>query len=441
MQQDSSFAKQTLDSFFQSCLAKRDVEEAMNRLAGDFCGIGIGKQGLARTKAEFRALLEEELRNVSTSLAFRWEISAFKWITKDIVQVLGRLSVGRPLSEENAPFCTIHITALVQRGKDGTGRLCSLHLSVAGAGFQEKTSPQQELQLRKQQHFLSLILENNTVGTMMTYYDRDFTFAYVGDNLISFLGCSREEFERTYQNALQIVFPEDRAFVSRKIRTQLEQQDSYEIEYRLQRCRGEVLWVMEKGNLKKDESGRSVLVSALMDISQRRKEKEQLVLETKVDPLTGVFNRRGTEEEISRKLKNGSQTGCFAFFLLDLDNFKQINDSYGHVAGDKVLCETAALLKDNFRREDVISRLGGDEFSVFVSGLRSVQEAVGRAQSICGLIREHFARRGQYLSVSIGIAPADSPHSNFESLYQAADKALYQAKRAGKNTVCFQENE
>lgn len=300
------------------------------------------------------------------------------------------------------------------------------------------SSKEQEEELRKQQYFISLVLTNNTIGTMITYYDKDFTFAYVGENLISFLGCTKAEFECEYKSASQIIYRKDLEAVRLSVDKQLSADNYYEIEYRLQKRDGKVIWVMERGNRAKDEDGRGVLVCVLLDISKRKRKQDQLVWETKIDPLTGVYNRRGAEEEVARLLTQNSKGGYCALLLLDLDNFKQINDRYGHVEGDKALCEVCSLLTGLFHKEDIIARLGGDEFSVFVHNMNSEQETRNHALAVCKKIEEYFTGHGKRLSVSIGIAPVNEQRASFEALYQAADRALYRAKGAGKNTVRLQ---
>lgn len=466
MQQDLSQARQLLEHFLQCYFVERDLEKTMACLTEDVYSIGTGKKAIAHKKEDFRKLLEQELRKNPAPSHYQWKELIEKQITEDVIEFLGEIEMGKPFQERQPVHLVGRITALVKQDPGENWRICSFHLSIAADTQMEESyrlpgrrlsgeypgktvsyPPQQEISssqeqetlLKKQQYFISLVLSNNTIGTMITYCDLDFTFAYVGDNLIHFLGCTREEFEKSYTNALQIVYPEDRESVRKKVKEQLQMGDYYEIEYRLQKWNSNVIWVLERGSKRRDEDGKEVLVCSFLDVSQHKKRQRQLVLETKVDPLTCVFNRRGAREEISRKLNRDCTMGCSALLLLDLDNFKQINDCYGHIEGDHVLCEIAQLLRGNFRKDDVISRLGGDEFSVFVSGMRSVHEVKKRALSICKTIKEHFSQKGKKVTVSIGIAPVTVGQCGFDTLYLAADKALYCAKEKGKNTACILE--
>lgn len=165
------------------------------------------------------------------------------------------------------------------------------------------------------------------------------------------------------------------------------------------------------------------------------KRAEKIEQESRHDPLTGILHRGAAKKLIDTSLKtalNGS-----ALMLFDIDNFKQVNDKYGHIAGDDVLVHFSQLLENNFRSDDVIARLGGDEFIVFMKNA-SLEIVEKRAKHICELIRLLSHDYPVDLSVSIGIViPEQNTDDTFEKLYFQADKALYNAKYDGKNRYRF----
>ena len=156
--------------------------------------------------------------------------------------------------------------------------------------------------------------------------------------------------------------------------------------------------------------------------------------EAAVDPLTSVPNRR-TFERTCREWLKPNRSG-FVMALVDVDNFKAINDQYGHAVGDRVLVGVAQALAKSLRAEDLVARLGGDEFAILVAGLPLPQAegrfaAIGRAvQNAC----RPLVQDGTAPSISIGLAEC-SAGDTFDSLHQRADAALYQAKRGGKGRV------
>jgi diguanylate cyclase (GGDEF)-like protein len=167
--------------------------------------------------------------------------------------------------------------------------------------------------------------------------------------------------------------------------------------------------------------------------------KEALENQSIRDPLTGLFNRRYLEQVLERECRRAVRSHRpITVLALDVDHFKQFNDTWGHEGGDAVLRELGALLKSHFRGEDVACRLGGEEFVVL---LVDANLEAGRERA--DQLREHVQRlqvryRAQTLSsitISIGLAGFPAHGSSPEGLLSAADRALYQAKKLGRNRV------
>ncbi len=168
---------------------------------------------------------------------------------------------------------------------------------------------------------------------------------------------------------------------------------------------------------------------------------EQLAALSMTDPLTGIANRRGFETRARAVLEAAQAAGrpC-CLLLLDLDRFKVINDAHGHPAGDAVLREVADTLARGVRAEDVLGRLGGEEFVVLVPG-STAREAVPLAERLREAVRSrvgHPAGRGDAVTLSVGIArlaTAGSPATALMAALAAADEALYAAKAGGRDRV------
>ncbi len=156
------------------------------------------------------------------------------------------------------------------------------------------------------------------------------------------------------------------------------------------------------------------------------------------DTLTGAFNRRRLEEESTRLQSRCKRTGdTFAVMLIDIDQFKHINDNYGHPVGDEVLRNLAAIAQASIRTEDYFARYGGDEFCILLPST-SVEEAFGLAERL----RLSYATRMRSVAgftldstVSIGVADSSLCGMDFQDMIAAADAALYEAKQAGRNRV------
>ena len=152
-----------------------------------------------------------------------------------------------------------------------------------------------------------------------------------------------------------------------------------------------------------------------------------------MDMLSGLLNRAATERAIKDRLLEMGQGDTCALFIVDLDNFKQVNDMLGHQAGDQAIRQAAEKLSSLFRASDIVGRLGGDEFVVFLYGGITKEIASKKAAAICEKLQLALGdRETVYITASVGVHIAGKGQT-FEGLYQSADLALYKAKKAGKH--------
>ncbi|MGI5934219.1 MAG: GGDEF domain-containing protein [Lawsonibacter sp.] len=174
-------------------------------------------------------------------------------------------------------------------------------------------------------------------------------------------------------------------------------------------------------------------ITMLYEQQQRHtRELEEALLRAQTDPLTGLWNYQGIQAAVSEALARSVRTSALLF--LDLDNFKAINDTYGHTEGDNALQAVAEILKESIRPGDHAARVGGDEFVVFLSGLPSASAAADRARDICRRLEEVWPEdMAVRLSGSIGIAAAPQDGTDYETLVKNADRKAYLAKSNGKN--------
>nr|WP_288975621.1 sensor domain-containing diguanylate cyclase [uncultured Blautia sp.] len=187
------------------------------------------------------------------------------------------------------------------------------------------------------------------------------------------------------------------------------------------------------------QEGYLVVQCAFIDISRQKQQLSEAVKSAFSDSLTGLKNKRALEREMDTVIEESGNAG--AFLILDLDNFKNVNDTCGHPQGDRVLQLFAACMKNTFRGDDFTGRMGGDEFVVFMRNVNERQKISRKTEQLMenfqSSLPEEF--KGCSLSVSIGIAVAPDDGTTFPVLYRKSDKALYEAKKHGKDQVCFYE--
>lgn len=184
----------------------------------------------------------------------------------------------------------------------------------------------------------------------------------------------------------------------------------------------QIQWVGKTGNL-----------TLCIDIT----EKEMMSKAASKDPLTGVFNRKAFEEQVKHHMEKEGGRRESALILLDIDNFKMINDNYGHLAGDAVLKDMVTALRSVFREQDLVGRLGGDEFMIFLKNLADREVIADRLQEFQNV----FQQGNEYHSTcSMGITTVGKEDFSYIESVNQADIALYRSKEKGKNMFSFYED-
>jgi diguanylate cyclase (GGDEF)-like protein/PAS domain S-box-containing protein len=232
---------------------------------------------------------------------------------------------------------------------------------------------------------------------------------------------------------LSALHPEDRARIDGRWRGCHATRASWREEYRLIRPDGTIVWVRDEADVVYDSTGEPVCWQGmLIDVTEQMTLREKIRHQAFHDPLTGLPNRAYFDERLRGIELADSITGLL---FIDLDDFKQINDELGHDAGDDYLIAIAARLRESLRDDDVLVRLGGDEFTILLERLTDAGEAERIAERIMDGLRAPIIIHGQmtFPSASIGIATTAS--GTFEQpgdLVRAADIAMYRAKQGGK---------
>lgn len=210
----------------------------------------------------------------------------------------------------------------------------------------------------------------------------------------------------------------------------------WETDLRIAKSDGHYLWCKVRAAAQYDSSRRPIrAVGVILDIDSAKREAEALRAKAERDSLTKLYNKGAARQKIEHYLEQRKPEDTAAMYIIDVDNFKLVNDKFGHMFGDAVLAKTALQIQNLFRAEDIISRIGGDEFMVFIKHTDDTQIINKRAQSIIdtfGLLLKEYLDEVP-LSCSIGISKCPQDGEDFQNLFQKCDLALYKAKSQGKN--------
>jgi len=276
-----------------------------------------------------------------------------------------------------------------------------------------------------------------------TWYIKNNQFQ-ISAHLAELCGIQPEQFDDTLDGFIQLVHPQDRDFVKDTIISAAHCKTLENAEYRLQVAKSEAIVVYQEMETITDNS-ELIITGTVQDITRQKETEKQIRRLAYYDNLTGLASRTYYHERIESLIKTaGRRNEQFAFLFLDLDDFKEINDHFGHHIGDQYLNAVAHRLKFIAREIDFIARLGGDEFCIIIDNIIDDDDVTEVANRCLQKINQPLLLSNHYQimpRVSIGIAIFPRDGQNERDLIKAADTAMFSAKHAGKQCYVFHSHD
>ena len=267
-------------------------------------------------------------------------------------------------------------------------------------------------------------LVNRVMTELFGCRDEDDFYAFSGGSLKGMI------VEKDYEHALS------------EARLQMRQKkDILKTEFRIARKDGSTRWVDCRGRVVTGKGGDCWIYAIILDDTDEKNQIRAYREKSRRDSLTGLLNREACREQINGYMKQSGGEGQAALMIIDMDNFKEVNDTMGHLFGDSVLTEASGCIKGVSEEGDVVGRIGGDEFLVFLTGMEIREKAAayakGMAEAVAAILSPGDTPMN--LGCSIGVSVYPDNGADFEQLYAKADIALYSGKQNGKGGCVFYE--
>lgn len=289
-------------------------------------------------------------------------------------------------------------------------------------------------QLERETRYLQTLL-NGIDAVVVEAKLPGYQFSYVSQEAENLLGFTMDKWLEPKFWSNQI-YTEDRAWMEKTLADNSRESGSFTVDFRMVHQLGHVLWVRAINNVEINEKGQAIARGLILDIMEQKTAEDRIVYLAEHDSLTGLINRRRFQEELERSIaytQRYKQQGALLF--IDLDQFKYINDTYGHQYGDEYLLDVSRRLAKVLRKTDILGRLGGDEFGVIIPSVAE-EETKTVANALLGTLSQEMIECDNkliHISASIGIAFFPTQGYVASDLLAKADAAMYTAKNKGRS--------
>lgn len=296
---------------------------------------------------------------------------------------------------------------------------------------------------------MKLLMNSIPGGVTKMRYDRSLILEYANEGFYGLGLYTETEFRSYYNNCYEkVMYPEDWETLQKKIKRCVKTGELLKAEYRVKTKEGKERWRLMHAMVL-EESDTPVLQAVVSDITNLKhtvqaleKEREklkkreiQLRIQAERDLMTGVYNQLTVKQLIKKEIENARDGACGALMIIDIDNFKMVNDTMGHLFGDAIICSIADEISKIFCNGEIIGRIGGDEFIVYIQEIQE-EDLKEKARRLQEQIHKIYTGedRSYQVSCSIGIVRNPDHRNIYEELFKKADMALYYVKSKGKDS-------
>lgn len=312
--------------------------------------------------------------------------------------------------------------------KDENGKVTEVTVFYKNITHKQKT----ERKLQQSEEKFKIISENSI--DIIRLFDSSGLVEYISPSVIDITGYPPSEF--IGEPFTKFVHLEDAIKLENEFEYFMKGLDVSQMELRLKHKSGYWIWLESTAKVIRENGHIKQIVTITRDITKRKIQREELTHMAFYDHLTGLPNRRLFEDRLELAINQANQSSkMVAFMMIDANGFKQVNDTFGHEAGDVVIKELANRLNSCVRNNDTVSRLGGDEMGIIIPGIESEETAIHVANRIIDAMKPPVFYRGTNINLSVGIGISVFPKhtANKRKLIRFADEALYEAKKSANS--------
>lgn len=437
-------------AFIEGSLISHDIGAVLDLFTDDIMAIGMGAQGIVRCREDMRPILLNTRNDVDGArTTIQYSNLQIRYYGDDYANICATITIRMEIKGKMQKSHIGQCASL--RRLDGVWKINMVQATPLSVDIQELDAyplsfAEDEIEKYRMHEQFSKLMQKNMMATYKVDLESGKYEEYVPVRGYSVPVQKGDDYEEE-------IFKAANAMLDGETRLRFMQtfslanlmkcyhagQTGVSLDYESVQPDRSNLWLRSSMHLFSDTKGYLKGYLYLIDIDQQKRQELELAQQAEMDLMTAVYNKETTRKKIELAIQLYSKPSACAFFMIDLDFFKQINDTYGHARGDAVIKETAAVLKRVFRKEDIIGRMGGDEFCVFYTGENGAEGLAQKARRICEAVRRILpASKGAVgSSASVGIARRLG-NEDFDALFQKADEALYVRKaKQGRDGYTF----
>lgn len=457
---DEGKIKQLLYDYTYSGIVAKDKDKFLACFSQNVIGIGLGEQGFVTSIRDVREIYESGLKT-ENNLEHKIDYKRIEILrpAENIALICAEIQVSLIPSDPDGKIVrSQYQQSLVAIQEKDDWKVCGLHASVPiiteedieafPLKLAEKTLQNlkekigEEVYLAEEQ-YRKAVLSDTIAFYIINFTKDEFEQCQLQNNICIWVeqGTPYEQF--LMEKASEYVVEEDLSiFVNSLSLKNIEESflngtNQVTCEYRMKRAEGCQIWLKTIIRLIKDvNTGDKKGIMYVKDIAEKKLAETLIKEKVEYDSMTKVLNKGTLIQQIESclHLSGGADS---IFLMIDVDNFKMVNDTFGHPVGDKVLIEMASIISSIFSSSALVGRLGGDEFAVFLHNRELDEDVKEKINCLLETVRNYCLPQAPDFKISISVGVASLCSDKFEEYYQMADNALYKVKRTGKNDVAF----